>query len=120
MVEMYGYDYPSTNHDPLKGTRASGVKHCLGRVHPRGGIDEACMDRRGVDPINLQKPRQVIVGTCVHIILARLRMYKTEGGQVRRLTHNPSIVVPSVHYKLLHVFTYVIQLFGFVMSLIKG
>ena len=37
--------------EPLRKTLATAVKPCLGNVHPRGGIDEACVDRWGIDAI---------------------------------------------------------------------
>ena len=42
MVEMFGYDSLNTNQGPLRRTLASGVKNCLGSVHPREGIDDLC------------------------------------------------------------------------------
>ena len=49
MVETSGYDSSWNNQVPLKRTFTSGVKHCLGSVHPWKRTDSACVDRWGVD-----------------------------------------------------------------------
>ena len=63
IVETSRYDSTRTK----KGwTFAIGVKHCVGSVHPRECIDEACVDRRGIDAIHRPKLSQVIWGPCLH------------------------------------------------------
>ena len=43
MNEMFRYESPWRNQGPLKRTLASGVKHYIGSVHPRKGVDGASM-----------------------------------------------------------------------------
>ena len=60
IVENSRYDSPRTNEYPLRRVLAVGVKHCLGSVHPREGINEACVDRRGIDDIPIPTLRKFI------------------------------------------------------------
>ena len=62
-----GYNSPRTNQGPLRRTLALwGQETAQGNVHPRKGIDGACVDLRGVDAIPQPKLSQIIGGTHVH------------------------------------------------------